>query len=234
MRWRGLALSYSSYLFLGQDGEIHTRSSIRPFRQPAENSEVIAVSLSALRTEGTWRAVETPITRNILSVPRGSIQWTCLQPRSEATLRIPHAPPLTGLGYAECLTLTIPPWELPLTQLQWGRFLSQEHSLVWIDWQGPYNQRLMFHNGKECSAEKISEREIVMAGGTVLHLDCGRPLRNGKLGETILPATPILHRFFPVAMFNVQECKWRSRGRLQIGDREVPGWAIHEVVHWAR
>lgn len=234
VHWRGLALSYSSYLFLGHDGVIHTRSSVRPFRQPAENNEVLEVDLSSLKAKGIWRAQEASISRNILSVPRGLVQWTCLQPRSEVTLRIQNAPPINGLGYAECVTLTVPPWELPLTQLQWGRFLSREHSLVWIDWQGPANYRLVFHNGTACGTRKISERSIVLANGTVLNLDCGRPLRNGKLGETILPATPVLRKFFPLAMFNVRECKWRSQGRLQIGDREIPGWAIHEVVDWAR
>ena len=59
----------------------------------------------------------------------GSIVWTCLQPGSRVNISLGDRQ-LAGLGYAECLSVTLPPWRLPLSELRWGRFVSAEHSLA--------------------------------------------------------------------------------------------------------
>jgi hypothetical protein len=52
------------------------------------------------------------------------------------------------------------------------------------------------------------------------------------LGATILPGAPALGRLLPGSLFNIEEQKWRSRGRLTAEGKSSEGWAIHEVVHW--
>jgi hypothetical protein len=228
--WRGLGLYYSSTLLSMQD-KVTSRSSLRRFAAPIEANQSTELKLRPIGVCGTWRPLQPQVRQTILEGPQGSIEWRCMLPKAQVNATVLDHP-LAGLGYAECLTLTIPPWDLPLSRLQWGRFLSCDHCLIWIDWQGMHKHRYVFHNGTECVATEISEHEIALEDGGLLQLDCGKSLRDGQLGETILPATPALRRFFPGSMFGIRERKWCSRGRLQLGGEEVFGWAIHEVVDW--
>jgi hypothetical protein len=228
--WRGLGLYYSSTLLSVKD-KVTSRSSVRRFAAPIESDQSTELKLRPIGVCGTWRPLQPQIRQTILDGPQGSIEWRCMQPKAQVNATV-CGDTLAGLGYAECLRLTIPPWDLPLTRLHWGRFLSRDHCLVWIDWQGPHRHRCLFHNGIECAATGISEREIAFGQREQLQLDCGKSLREGQLGDTVLPATPSLRRFFPGSMFAIRERKWRSRGRLQLGSEEVFGWAIHEVVDW--
>jgi hypothetical protein len=230
LRWRRLGLHYSSALLSLHD-RVSSRSSVRRFATPMETKAAMELKLSSIGVAGSWHSMQPPIRRTILDGPQGSIEWCCLQPKAQVDVTV-RGDTLAGLGYAECLRLTVPPWDLPLTRLQWGRFLSQDHCLIWIDWQGSHKHRFVVHNGKECAVVGLSEREITLDQRGRLHLDCGKSLREGQLGDTVLRATPTLRRFFPGSMFGIRERKWRSRGRLQLGGKEVFGWAIHEVVDW--
>ncbi len=131
----------------------------------------------------------------------------------------------------ECLTLSIPPWELPLEELHWGRFLNNEDYVVWIDWRGPYHKRLVLWNGEEQTAQSLTESTIAMAG-VELNLDRRITLRQGRLGQTVFSALAPLRKILPSTMLSVQEEKWLSRGELTSGSRTNSGWAIHEVVKW--
>ena len=140
---------------------------------------------------------------------------------------------MTGLGYAECLTLSVLPWKLPLEELHWGRFLSEQDALVWIDWRGPQPWRTLIHNSEEHEIQSLTESEILFApSGTSLELDRGLVLRSGQLGQTVFAGVSHLAKLLPHNMLSVEECKWRSRGVLQTGNSSASGWAIHEIVKW--
>jgi hypothetical protein len=136
-----------------------------------------------------------------------------------------------GLGYAECLTLTLPPWQLPMLQLRWGRFVSQNESLAWVDWQGEYSTSFAIHNGRACKTLSVSDSEIAIPGAT-LRMEESFPLRAGRLGATVLRGAPALGKLLPRSLRNIEEQKWRSRGILSSKERNSSGWVIHEVVHW--
>jgi hypothetical protein len=231
VRWRKLSLHYSSLLLAG-GAETTTRSSLRRFRIPRRDGDAILLELPGLNLQGIWRSGDGEIRRNLFETDQGSVEWHCLQTRSQATLRVPDRPELGGTGYAECLTLTLPPWELPISQLRWGRFLAAEDSLIWIDWQGSYHKQLILHNGRECVPRAIGESIVSFDQQEELELESSRVLRDGALGQTVLSGAPLLHRIFPAAMFAVHESKWCSQGRLRLADRESLGWAIHELVRW--
>ncbi|MGD0548276.1 MAG: hypothetical protein ABR991_10685, partial [Terracidiphilus sp.] len=154
----------------------------------------------------------------------------CLQPRSIVNL-CAGGREYAGLGYAESLTLTLPPWQLPMRQLRWGRFVSQQDSLAWVDWQGEYSTSFAVHNGKICKALSVSDSDMVVPG-IALYMEKSLSLRAGRLGSTILPEAPSLSRILPRSLFNIEEHKWRSRGVLNAKERSSQGWVIHEVVHW--
>ena len=85
------------------------------------------------------------------------VDWHCVLPRGPVS-----AGAFNGLGYAEHLRLTIPPWRLPIRTLRWGRFLSPRNSLVWIDWQGGFTSRTLFLNGRPAVAVALDDEAIAL------------------------------------------------------------------------
>ena len=228
LRWYGVHLHLNSVLS-GRDGQFITRTSISDYQLNSAEGKITA-DLPTLGVTGTWQSDCPPYERSVYEQEAGSVRWNCLQPRSIVSLRIGDRE-LRGLGYTECLTLTILPWNLPLEQLLWGRFVSPRDSLVWVDWRGSYDTSFGIRNGKECRLLTVSEMEVAIPDAT-LRIGSGVPLRSGRLGSTILPDAPVLGKLFPRSVFNVEERKWRSRGRLSTGDHSSEGWVIHEVVRW--
>jgi hypothetical protein len=232
LRWNALTVHYGGLLtVLG--GRIDSVSSLRGGAAPRVQGSKIAVSLPHLDVEGTWQALRSPVQRTVFEAEQGSVCWDCLQPMSQVDLLFRGTTRLIGRGYAECLTLSALPWKLPLNELHWGRFLSDQDALVWIDWRGPHRQRVVFHNGKECQAESIAESGIVFADSDLrLELDRGLVLRQGRLGDTVFPGVARLVELLPESMLSVNERKWRSQGTLHSSGTESSGYAIHEVVKW--
>jgi hypothetical protein len=183
-----------------------------------------------LKVSGSWRRLTSPVKRTVYEEPGGSIVWDCVQPSARVQMRIGERE-LAGLGYAECLTLTLPSWRLPIRFLRWGRFVSPEHALAWVDWQGEHSTRFAVFNGRECALENASESEVTTEGVS-LRMEPGDSLRSGKLNRTILAGAPGLKRLFPASLLNIREQKWKSRGTLIYGGQASHGWAIHEVVDW--
>ena len=135
--WRGVHLHLCSVLS-GTGGNFRTHTSISPYRVDAVDGH-IAADLGKLGVIGTWESDSLPFERVVYEQEEGNVRWNCLQPRSIARVHLgDHT--LRGLGYAESLTLSIMPWKLPLKHLPWGRFVSPQDSLAWVDWQG--NRRM--------------------------------------------------------------------------------------------
>jgi hypothetical protein len=228
LHWRGMHLAYSSVLsVLGQSVESH--SSMSRYRLSSASDQIL-VEFPRLGVSGKWKADAAPVRRTVYESASGSVLWNCLQPRSSAQLRVGERE-FSGLGYAECLTLTLPPWQLPMRQLRWGRFVSPEDSLAWVDWQGEYSTSFAVHNGLSCETLSVSDSEIAIHGVT-LCMEESFSLRAGRLGSTVLPGAPALGKLLPRSLLNIDEQKWRSRGILNAPDRSSHGWSIHEVVHW--
>lgn len=127
---------------------------------------------------------------------------------------------IAGLGYVERLEMTLPPWQLPIEELRWGRFTAESADAAWIEWRGPQPLRLAWRNGAE-----VDSVDVAFKGRSTL--------REGPLAKTVFSKVPVLRKSLPVAMLSVDETKWRSRATLQVpGADPVSGWAIHEVVKW--
>ncbi len=228
LRWHGVHAVIGSVLS-GDERHVGTRTSISGYRISCDDLR-IAVNLPRLGVSGDWEADAAPVERTVYEQDAGRVHWNCLQPRSVVRVRIGDRE-WSGLGYAECLTLTIPPWQLPMRQLRWGRFVSPQDSLAWVDWQGAYDTSFAILNGEEYRPLTVSESEVALPGAT-LRIEAGLPLRSGRLKSTILPGASGLRKLLPRSIFNAEERKWRSRGILTANDRSSAGWVIHEVVHW--
>ena len=232
LRWNKLSVHYASLLTVLDDG-VHSASSLRKGSFPQLDGDTTTVSLGHLGIEGAWRALRAPMERTVLESQQGSVVWRCHQPMAQVDLKLQGKTRMMGLGYVECLTLSVLPWKLPLEELHWGRFLSEQDALVWIDWRGPHQWRTVLHNGEEREVKSVTESKIISANpATRLDLDRGMVLRSGQLGETVFAGISRLATLLPHTMLSVDECKWRSRGVLQTGNAATSGWAIHEVVRW--
>lgn len=232
LHWHSWRTRYASTLrFFGDKTE--SASSIRKCSLPESSREQIALSLPHLGIEGNWKGIAAPIQRTIFENSDGAVRWHCVQPGSHVQLSLDRSIKMSGSGYAELLEISIPPWSLPLSELHWGRFVSESDTLVWIDWRGPYCHRLAVHNDSECEIAVITTEEVRSAdAGIQLTLDRGLLLRSGTLGETVFPKLARVARAIPAKMLGVHERKWRSRGVLRTQGRTVEAWAIHEVVKW--
>ncbi len=229
LRWHRIRAVVSSIL-TAQDESINSRTSMTGGQMPTVDTDIVSVDLPRLGISGKWKSAATPVQRSVFEDPSGSVYWNCLQPKSEVTLSI-QGRELRGLGYAECLTLTLPPWQLPMQSLRWGRYVSPDDSLAWVDWQGPYSTSFAFHNGQEYRPDSVSDSRVVLPNGA-LNMTDSFPLRSGRLGDTLLPGAPQLRKLFPHSLFNIAEYKWRSRGNFCASNHSSSGWVIHEVVHW--
>ncbi len=229
LRWRGLHATMGSLLESSNGVEPRTRTVLGRHRI-SPTADEIHVEHPRLKVSGIWRRASSPVQRTVYERPGGSIVWDCVQPSAQVRMRI-GARELSGLGYAECLTLTLPSWRLPIRSLRWGRFVSPQHALAWIDWQGEYSTRFAVFDGRECDLKAASESEIAIQGAS-LRIDAGDSLRSGRLSSTILAHAPALKRLFPASLFNIREQKWKSRGTLVHCGQQSDGWVIHEVVEW--
>jgi hypothetical protein len=232
LSWRALSLNYASVLRCRPGRKAETSTTLQESSAPRADGSAVKWSSPRLKVGGTWAADAPPIKRTLLESSDGKIEWHCLQPRARTEIHMGENARLVGLGYAEQLTMTIPPWRLPFHELRWGRFLSAEDALVWIDWRGAHSLNLSFHNGARVEHASLTDDELA-AGEVRLALDCGTVLREGALVETALSTIPGIQRLFPFRILRTHERKWLSRGRLHKPAAEpVAGWAIHEVVRW--
>jgi hypothetical protein len=233
-RWRGISLHYASVLEANADEQPRARYSLKRCAMPAEEGTTVRWQCKALHVEGAWERLDPSYSAQIYESSTGSIEWHCVQPRSRVTLSLGEGSVVRGLGYVEWLEMSVAPWNLPLEELRWGRFLNESDSLVWMDWRGEHSRRIVLDRGTTGSASVVEESGIVLDGEVSLRLHAGEMLRTGSLGKTALRVIPGVKRLLPKRILEVQELKWRSRAELLRGNTRSSGWAIHEVVRWPK
>ena len=238
VRWRALAIRYTSTLVRRAGEETRVRATLRGADAPSfEGFEggAIAWSAPSLDVAGRWEPLEGPAEDTVLARDDGRVEWRCHAPRARATIELAGGPPIRGLGYVEHLTLTLAPWRLPIDELWWGRFLSDDVSLVWIDWRGSHTRQVVLLGGAAAGPARIDEHGLATRDGSIaLHLHEPHVLRQGALGKTALAILPAVETLLPVRILATDETKWVARGTLHRGDTRTEGLVIHEVVRWPR
>lgn len=234
LQWKALIIHYSSITSTQGNSEAHTEWSLGKHSFPHLHDRRIDWSSKALNLAGTWTQMSEPIQQTLFDSSEGMVKWSCVHPRSKADISFGTKGHIAGLGYAEVLELTVKPWQLPIAELRWGRFLSDRDALVWIDWRGTTPLSVVFHNGRQIRKAAISDEQIAMdRDHTVLTLTERKELRKGVLVSTALSVIPGIAAIVPYRILYAYECKWRSRGVLSTnGSSSSSGWAIHEVVRF--
>jgi hypothetical protein len=234
LRWRRLSIDYSSTLKYQSCNGAKAKSSLQKIHFPKITDSAFQWSSKDLGINGIWKATVPPIEQLLYASDIGCIDWQCLQPHAKAEILTTDGNHLQGLGYVEHISISIPPWKLPIAELRWGRFLSNTHSLIWINWQGNHPLTLVFYNGVQAKDAIVTDHEVSLDGGKiVLALSDGEVIREGPLVKTALAVIPGIRKLFPAQSLRTYECKWRSRGILKDRQEVISeGWAIHEVVRF--
>jgi hypothetical protein len=240
LRWGALRIRYRAVLLALPNESTTEAFTLRASPDPlVEESGIVRWSCLPLRLQGVWTPCATPVRRTLFASKEGDVVWECLAPAATVDLTL-RSLRITASGYVECLTMTAPPWVLGLDELHWGRFISGDSQVVWLDWRGSGARRLVLLNGEEMPDAVVYEQRIVLTPdeqrSLVLAEMAGEPqsriLRQGPLAN-IIAAVPLLKDALPRWLGEGYEKKLLSRGRLQ--SNELPakeGWAIHEVVTW--
>lgn len=232
MRWGPLSIPYSATLYKPLWGPTSERYVLRPCSAPAIHGDELRWDCRRLGIQAEWTAHGTAIRRTLLETADDSISWCCRIPCARARVDLVGMGRLSGLGYAERLTLSVRSWRrLPFERLRWGRFLSAEDALTWIEWRGREHRQWVFHNGAELRGAIIDAERVELPGGRGnLELRDAVALREGRLGSTALRAIPGARFWLPGMIRDAHEAKWLARGTFTRGTRSSSGWVVHEVV----
>lgn len=229
LRWKKLNLYYYNRLSCTAAGGTSNKVMLRRVPSPEWNGTVLRWKNGTEAAE--WRSLTAPVREALLQTAAGDIDWDCLLPNARVTVTDGEVK-MEGLGYAERLNMTLLPWKFAIEELYWGRFLSDEHHITWIEWRGPIPKFLVFYNSSRYQSGVVSETEIAFDGFRLLFSEV-QVLRKGSLWHTLFSRFPWLKHLFPLKILLTDECKWRSKGTLFAGDKELAtGWSIYEKVIW--
>ncbi len=234
LRWKKFKLNYANILLCDERGIVSEQTTLKKLQPPAFSENCFSWKPAKLKVAGTWNSIDKPIEKTLLNSDTGVIHWYCFQPKAYGNVKIADNNIITGFGYAEKLEMTIKPWELPFSELRWGRFLSAENSIIWVNWIGDTNLSLLLIDGNQMKETLINDDGIHINNGEfILAFSDHAVLRKGALISTALSNIPGLKTVFPQKVLNTYECKWRSKGVLKKDNKVVSeGWVIHEVVRW--
>lgn len=237
LSWRSLSLEYAAALVAPAGTEPRQVHALRSPPAPVLDGSQCLWQCMPLQLEGRWVADSAPIQADLLTTSDGGIRWSVHQPRAICRVHLAGMGEITGLGYVESLELTIPPWRLPFNTLYWGRFLSRDHALVWLQWEerpGKHGRRFAVLDGAATEEVAVTEDSVLLPGAAAgLDFNTPRLLRHGPIAATVLGGIPRLVNVLPERFRLAHESKRLSHAELHLpaGD-PVRGWSISEVVTW--
>ena len=231
LRWRSLHVTWQS-VALSTGGELlHERTCLGSGAPPRWEDGVLIWQPIDLGLAVAYRPLAAPCLIPLYTGPEGSVSWRCDLPAGRVDARTDGDDPIVGLGYAECIRFTLPPWQLPIRELRWGRWIADDgaSTLIWIAWHGDAPRVWTVLDGNELAGAQVTDLEVT-AGDIRLRLTDRRLLRRRLLGETVA-RIPGLGHLLPDAMLHLAETKWLARGALE-GDARGVGHG-HAIVEHA-
>jgi hypothetical protein len=188
-----------------------------------------------LQIKGSWSRIDSPLPSFSFKDPTDrQLTWNCHHPKALTEI-IYEDSEFTGFGYAETLTLTIKPWNLPIDELRWGRFLSADYTITWIKWKGTYPLNKIFCNGTEYNDAVFEERRIIFGEGIFsLEFMEIKVIRKGRLSE-IFSKIWWLKLLYNKSLFNTIEAKYKAKSALTKNlEFKSNGWSLFELVTWGK
>jgi hypothetical protein len=234
LQYGPLPLSYSASL-IERDGDALERRSYRRTQDPVtDDGQKVRWRLDRLGVRGAWDALSDPVERVLYSGNEGTVLWRCHAPRARASVTPGTGATIEGLGYVEQLVLTVPPWKLPMKSLRWGRFLSPNHELIWICWEGGHSLHVITYDQLILPQAALHEDGVDMPclDQQLAWCETREILRRPVLGSA-WPLRIMARVAGGVSGFDLFEERWLSRGTLTgRGIDPESGWVLHERVTW--
>jgi len=237
LKWHGWSASYTSWLKYTKTTGVILKSRFSNVHIPMVGDESITWKDSKFGVSGIWTPLAKRIEARLFESTDGYLDWKCFQPDSKVELRIGNSV-LSGRGYAEQLILTAPPWLIPMDELRWGRFASDQYNIVWIEIREKVNRQWLWANGVRIENCIIDDDRIyVPVKDLLLHLDRAIVLESEKkilsVVNRLIRYLPGFKKIMPVKFLIADETKWASSGKLQQNNKDVcTGYAIHELVNF--
>ena len=231
LKWGPIRLSYGATITRAKDGRLLQRQS-PSFGRLNQGRGSISWCNDRLEAGGEWTGGE-PIARTVIvDGASGRIEWQCLSANGAVDVRA-DGRAITGAGYAEKVSMTIPPWKLPFSELRWGRFISDDRNdyMVWIDLRGRTERNWIWVNSGEAGTGTV-DGDGVRTDGAELTLGSSQTVRAGNIARMLLGRFEFLKRLFPERLWAIQEDKQASSSLLRTDGSESRGSSIHEVVRW--
>jgi len=234
LTWGAIKINYCATLHHPSMLGVNAGPSLTSRGRPIADDSVLTWHNPKLGFDGQWQKLASSERHVLHQTDEGVVEWNCLQPSAQVQLTTTSGETYHGLGYVEFLKLTIPPWHLGLRALLWGRFVSEDHSVVWIEWRGKHDLLLLVCDGQRAVNPQISDN-CVRCEDFELSLERAGIIREDSIGETLVSKIPSVLRLAPIEFLGGKENKYISRGRLAFaGGLDHTGWVIHERVSWGQ
>jgi hypothetical protein len=227
-----LRFYYSSLIFSDSTNRIIERSTFNNTKVHISADEMILIQKS-LKLEGIWKNQSGGILLHLYKDSHDKeLIWNCHHPKTLTEINYKGFI-YKGLGYAETLTLYFNPWKLPIDKLYWGRYLSSNDTIIWIQWKGVFPLNKLFYNSLEYNDALIEDNIIVFGKGEFqLAFSKISTIRKGKLSQ-VLNKMPWLKALFKRSILGSIENKYKARSVFsRNNDFLSEGWSLYESVIW--
>jgi hypothetical protein len=231
LRWGLLRLRYTSILVAIPGERPDEAFSVRQVERPMINRGTVRWRSEPLDVDGEWHRRQPAIRETLLRDRAGAIRFSCRMPLALAKVRWGDRR-FSGHGYVESLGMTLPPTQMPFHTLRWGRHLSAEHSLVWIDWSGDVPGQWVWLDGvRQHGVIFGDDGTIQLPGGRRLQLSDSRDIRNQPVLPSLLTVLPGVAQHVAGSLGSLHEHKMIARSALHESLLPLDSvWTVHEVV----
>jgi hypothetical protein len=145
---------------------------------------------------------------------------------------------LEGWGYVEEMIIHGDVRRLPLRELHWGRFHTEEGWAAWLDWKGPRPLTVLLENGRDVTG-RVTREAVTLDDGRTLPLGGAtapgvRVLADQRVGDTFFPSLPPLRWILPRILTGLHERKFAGPGRWVDPDGSIAseGRLLYETVQF--
>lgn len=225
-------LSYSSIIISKSNGKTIEKVSFKKILT-LDEEDTININLQDLNVKGKWSRKREGIHTKLYRDKHGKeLIWHCHHPLADVEIEF-QKKKFSGLGYAETIILPISPWKLPIEILRWGRYLSEQNSIIWIEWNGSFPINNLYYNG-ECFNDSIFNENSLSFGKNCYSLNFEEPItiRKGEL-SSIAAKIPWIRFFFKTKFLNGVEIKYKSKSNFKRDGEIIDlGWSLFEIVKW--
>jgi hypothetical protein len=233
LRWGPVHLRYASILLDIPGARPEEAVTVRRVERPVIDRGMLRWRSETLDVHGEWRRQQPAIRETLLRGGAGAVRWSCRMPLAAAQVQWGRRR-FAGLGYVESLGMTVAPTRLPFRTLRWGRHLSQEHSLVWIDWIGEVSGRWIWLDGVRQQGATFSDDGMIhLTGGRGLRLRDSRDIRDRLVLPSVGAVLPGMASRWAGSLGTLREHKMVARSALYQDQVSLDsGWTVHEIVTW--